>query len=115
MQPPSDAFTLPQRDKAIAALLDLVMATLTSKAREYVDEVANQNFYDCAIGKADAIDVCALFLQKHMISIRRWVERRATPEGGESITGRIVDAIAYLGILHTLIVEALNETTEASQ
>jgi len=54
----------------------------------------------------DEIDVWAIYFGKHMDAIETWLNDRAVKS--EPIKSRIADAVNYLLILHTLIVEREN-------
>jgi len=97
-----------RRAELIEAFLDEhCRAVMRDKGTEYsrgeVD--VNSNFKRGAEAiNADPISVLYIYLSKHLDSIAHYVKNRTTPSG-ESIEGRIGDAVNYLLILHTLIAE----------
>lgn len=80
---------------------------LKTKGEEYSrgEDDCNSNFKRVAqaIG-SDPVTVAWIYALKHIDSISHYVKTRQTPSG-ESIEGRIGDAVNYLRILASLISE----------
>ena len=94
------------RDFLEKECLPLLRAKGTDYARGTED--ANANFYRIAeVLKdrgLDVFDVWCVYAHKHWDAIMSWVGKRKL-ESNETLTGRIVDMINYLLILHTLLVD----------
>jgi len=98
-----------QRSNEINGLLAGCMALLTGKGKAYSgEEDANSNFKrNATLLGMTKYQVLAIYLNKHLDGINNAI--KLNPEFPEDPTegmkGRIMDAINYLAILHTLIVE----------
>lgn len=99
-------------DKLEQVLLDDVRAMGQAKAADYAaddDRLANFKRLAADLTSAERpiepTDVLWIYLRKHLDAIRTYIAHRGENEQSEPIRGRIVDAIAYLALLHGLVVE----------
>jgi len=95
---------LHDRNVLMKNILDSCYETLVSKGIDYSGSTANDNF-DTIAGYTGVsrYTVWAVYFFKHISAILRFCKDGKLDS--EGIKGRIIDAIGYLAILHTLIVE----------
>lgn len=92
-------------------------AMANTKGREYsrtVERFANFKRIAEKNKKLNPLDVCQIFLAKHIDGIDSFVENGRT-FSEERIYGRIVDAIVYMTLMYGLIQEAEFEELKLAQ
>jgi len=101
--------TINERSKEINALLAGCLALLESKGRAYSgEEDANSNFKrNATLLGMTKYQILAVYMNKHLDSINNAIKYNPEmpDDETEGMKGRIQDAINYLSILYTLIVE----------
>jgi hypothetical protein len=88
----------------IEKLFDKCNALLLKKGNDYSvpGECANANFFEIGTQSGtDALTVWAIFFLKHIKSIMKFIKGDKLQT--ESVESRIIDAINYLAILHTIL------------
>ena len=107
---------LKERQKLITTLFDECLKTLVGKGNAYSGNIdANSNFKRNGerLGLTK-YQILSVYMNKHLDGINNAI--KANPEfpdeKTEGMKGRILDAINYLAILHTLIKEDENGKTQ---
>lgn len=101
--------TITERSREINALLAQCLLLLECKGKAYSgEEDANSNFKrNATLLGMTKYQILAVYMNKHLDSINNAIKYNPDmpDDATEGMKGRIQDAINYLAILHTLILE----------